>query len=133
MYNHALYFSYWFVNALVFYFAAKVFPESVVLGTWKFSSLEAAIYSSFWLTVLIWTTWDFVFSRVKKVSFNGNWISIFYFWLMNGLSVWLVARFSQYTGLGISNWLWAAILGGVAYVFQRFAWGLVTRNQLGKI
>jgi len=133
MYNHALYFSYWLVNAFVIYLAAKIFPNSVVLGTWKFSSVEAAIYSSFWLTILIWTTWDFVFSKVKKVNFNGNLLSIFYFWMMNGLSVWLVARFSQYTGLGIDSWLWAAILGGIAYIFQRFTWGLVTRNQLGKI
>ena len=133
MYNHALYFSYWLVNALVFYFSAKIFPKSIVLGTWKFSSMEAAIYSSFWLTVLIWTTWDFVFSKVRKVSFNGNLLSMFYFWLMNGLSVWLIARFSQYTGLGINNWPWAGILGGIAYIFQRFTWGLITRNQLGKI
>jgi len=130
LYNHVLYLAYWFVNFLVFYLVSRIIPSDIVLGNWKFTAIEAAIYSSFWLTVLVWTAWDFIYSR--GVKFDGGVVTLIYFWIVNTLGVWLIARFAHILGFGITGWIWAVILGAVANLSQRAAWLLVTKKELGR-
>lgn len=130
MYNHVLYLAYWFVNFLVFYLVGRILPADIVLGNWKFTALEAAIYSSFWLTVLVWTAWDFIYSR--GVKFDGGVITLVYFWIVNTLGIWLIARFANILGFGIAGWIWAVIVGALADLAQRVAWLLVTKKELGR-
>lgn len=129
MYNHVLYLTYWFINAIIFYILSSLYPSNIVLGTWKFTAVEAAIYSSFWLTVVVWTAWDFIYSRQNKIALEGGLITNLYFWAINAMGVWLVARFPGFTGLGISSWPWALVLGGVANVFQRITLGVILGRQ----
>ena len=128
MYNHIIYISYWLVNAVVFYFVYRIFPQHFVLGNWKFFPVEGAIYSSFWLTFFVWTVWDFLHARGIKASVGVA--ANFYFWLINAVGILIVARFSQFLGLSISGFIWAIICGGIANVVQRFVWGLVTRRSI---
>ena len=126
MYNHILYFAYWLVNSLVLYVFSIVYPNSVVLGNWRFSPVEASIYSGFWVTFFIWVLWDFAIA--KNVKFDSALVTFGYFGLSNFFSFWLVARFSQYAGLGIAHYGWAILVGLTAYIFQRIAW----RSIVGK-
>lgn len=127
MYNHILYLSYWFVNSLIFWIASKLFSRSITLGTWRFSSLEAAVYAGFWLTFFIWAMWDFILVRGVK-SERGVGSSL-YFWCTNTFGIWLVARFAYLTGLGISSFFWAIFLGLVTWVFQKMAWRFVVKPK----
>ena len=128
MYNHILYLSFWLVNFLVFYIFGSFFPNDVVLGIWKYTPVEAAIYSSFWLTFIVWTGWDFIYSRGLK--YQAGSIAWVYFWILNTLGIWLIARFANVLGLGISNWSWAIIIAVFAVMFQKIVWTFVTGRNL---
>jgi hypothetical protein len=125
MYNHILYLSYWLINTLLVYILYSIFPDNIVLGTWKFNSLEAAIYSSFWVTFVVWTAWDFIYSRQSKFMLEGGLITNLYFWAINTMGVWIVARFPGFTGIGISSFVWAFVIGGIFNIFQRIVLGLI--------
>lgn len=122
MYEHLLFLFYWLLNSLSIYFLATVFPESVVLGNFRLTPFEASIYSGFWLTFFVWTMWDFVL--VHKVKLEPFSIRTIFFFFVNSLGVWLTSRYSQYTGLGITNFWWAFFLGAVAYLLQSISWKL---------
>ena len=129
MYNHVLYFSYWLVSFAVFYLTHLFFPENFVLGNRKFVALEAGIYSSFWLVVFLWVIWDFLISR--GVKFEQNLASFLYFWAVNAVGIWLVAKLSQLLGLGITSFLWAVGVGFIVNLLQRLVWKFVTKRNLG--
>ncbi len=118
MYNHLLYLGYWLINITVLYAASLFLPESFIhLGSWRFSSIEAAFYSGFFLTFLIWIWWDFALAR--KFDFDKK-ITVFLFFLfVNYFSLLVVARFSYITGFEIYNYLWAFVIGLVATGMQR--------------
>jgi len=129
MYNHILYLFYWIVSFTVFYLTHWIFPEDFVLGNWKFSDLEAAIYSSFWLVVFVWVVWDFLISRGVKLKDNlGTWL---YFWAVNAVGIWLVAKLSRILGLGIRGYLWAIGVAFFVNLAQRIVWKFVTKRNLG--
>lgn len=127
MYNHLLYFAYWFFNSVVLYVFALAFPSSVVLGNWRFGPIEAAIYSGFWVTFFIWVLWDFALA--KGVKFDSGAVTFGYFWSANIFAFWLVSRFSEYAGLGITSYLWALLIGIAAYFVQRIAWRLIAGKK----
>jgi len=129
MYNHTLYLLYWLVSFCVFYLASFFFPSHFVLGNWKYTDLEAAIYSSFWLVVFVWVVWDFLLSR--GIKFKDDLVTWFYFWMVNSAGIWLVAKMAKLLGLGISSWYWAVGVGFFVNFFQRLAFKLVTRRNLG--
>lgn len=123
MYNHLLYLLYWAVNFLVILGLGQIFPADIVLGNYKFTAVEAAIYSGFWVTMLVWSIWDFVYVRGVKVDRVSG--AFLFFFLFNSLAFWLVARFSHLVGLGISGFYWALVLGFTANILQRFVWRLL--------
>lgn len=115
MYNHWLFFTYWLVNSLVIWFVGAIFPQDLVLGTWRFTAAEAAIYSGFWVTFVVWIFWDFLLARRYKFS---RLLNFFWFWLANTLGIWLMAHINHYSGLGISAYYWAIVLGLVVNLAQ---------------
>jgi hypothetical protein len=125
MYNHLLYFAYWFANALILFVFASLFPGDVVLGNWRFSAVEAAIYSGFWVTFFVWIMWDFAMAR--KLKFDVGAVTLGYFWLVNTFAFWVVARFPAYSGLGITSYFWAFAIGLGAYLVQRIAWKWIVK------
>jgi len=127
LYNHLLYLLYWVTNALVLFLASRILPEHVVLGTFRFTSVEAAIYAGFWMTFFVWSMWDYLLARGEKME--GLWRAVTYFWVVNTVGVWLTARFPYYTGLGISSYVWAMILGLVANMAQRIVWKILVTSK----
>ena len=128
MYNHILYFSYWLVNFVVILAISFLFPQDVVLGTWRFTAIEGAIYTSFWLTFWVWLVWDFLYFR--GVRFEKSFSTWVYFFAVNTVGIWIIARVSNTVGMGISWWGWALILGFFANWMQRVAFGFITKRQL---
>lgn len=129
MYNHILYLFYWIISFAIFYLTYRVFPDGFVLGNWKFTPIEAGIYSSFWLVVFVWVVWDFLISRGVDLKENlGTWL---YFWAVNAVGIWLVAKLSRILGLDIKNYLWAIGVAFVVNLAQRIVWKFVTKRNLG--
>lgn len=116
MYNHLLYFSYWFINSFFLSFFHYLLPENFALGTWKLTGLEASIYSGFWITFVIWIFWDLILAKDIKL---GGTKSFFWFWLANTIGIWITAHMGQFTGFGISSLYLAIILGLVINMCQR--------------
>jgi len=127
LYNHILYFSYWLINAVVLFVLNLIFPENVVLGNWRFSAIEAAIYASFWQTFFIWVIWDYLLARGTTLK---SGVSVwFYFLAVNTVGIWIIARLPHFLGLGIASWLWALVIGILANWLQRIAWSAITKRE----
>ncbi len=126
MYNHILYFSYWIIDSLVLLITNLLFPNLIVLGNWRFNSIESAIYSGFWVTFFIWSLWDFAIA--KKLKFDSKVVTLSYFWVVTAFSYWVVSRFSQIAGFGIKNYMLTFAIAAVALVFQRLAWRVIVKH-----
>lgn len=106
MYNHLLYFCYWFVNSFVISLLYYLNPLEYSLGNWKFTALEASIYSGFWITFVVWIFWDYLMAKDIKIEGIKNWL---WFWFANIIGIWITARMTNFTGLSIEN-LFAVII-----------------------
>lgn len=118
MYNHLLYILYWAINTLIIKLAFILFPYGVVLGTYRLNPTEAAIYSGFWVTFIIWTAWDFAIAR--QISLEKPVKSFIYFLLVNIFAIWTVARFAPLSGMGITTFWWAIAIGIVISILHKF-------------
>lgn len=127
LYNHLLYLLYWITNTLVLVAANKIAPNNLVLGNFKFSSFEAAIYAGFWMTFFLWTSWDWILARGEKIE--GFWRTLLFFWVVNSIGIWLTARFPHYTGFGIASYRWALALGAVEGIAQRLVWRVIVNPK----
>jgi len=119
MYNHLLYLLYWLINSLLFYLASFAFAGNVILGNTRFNEIESAVYAGFWVTFIIWVVWDYIYARAQKLG--DTFITSIIFWITNSVGIWLVSRFSDVLGLGISNYGWAFVVGVFANFIQRLA------------
>lgn len=129
MYNHLLFLLYWLINIIVIYTLSLIFPSSIILGNHRLIAFEASVYSGFWLTFFVWTMWDFVVFRGVKLEPAP--LGFIYFLTVNVLGIWIVSRYSQYTGIGITSYAWAIVIGLVANTFQRLVWKmLVDKNKI---
>ncbi len=118
MYNHVLYFYFWLANSLVLLIFGWFFPADIVLGNWRFGMIEAAVYTGFWVTFWVWSFWDFALGR--QIDLGRPLVNFIYFYPVNVFSFWLIARFANYSGLGISSFIMAFILGLAGYFLQQW-------------
>jgi len=124
MYNHYLYLGYWVVNSALLLIFNLLFPNNVVLGNFKFSALEGAIYAGFWMTFFIWAMWDVAIARAYKLR---NMLTTFvFFTFVNSSAIWITARLPQYFGFGISAFYWAILLGIVSNIIHRYLYKKMT-------
>lgn len=116
----------WLVNFLSIHLLGLVFPNMIVLGNSRFFPVEASIYAGFWLTFFVWTMNDYM--SVRKVEFDPPFLKFLYIFFINSLGVWIVSRFSQYVGLGITSFWWAFVLGGVTSILQLVSWNVFEKK-----
>jgi hypothetical protein len=129
MYNHYLYFAYWAVNSFIFFLAGLLIPSSeVAMGSWRFSLIEASIYSGFCLTFIIWVCWDFAMAR--HYNFKKKGFTLGFFIAANLFSLYAISTFSYVTGFRVESFLWFILLGIVFALIQRVAWRVVVGNSI---
>lgn len=119
MKNMPTYLGFWLVNTLVFYLAYLTVSGMVVLGNANLSPLASALISGLILTATIVATKPTTQLIGIKVKKEAEWLVIF--WGVNSLSIWVIARAANYTGLGIAGFWWAMILG---FVLALTPWGV---------
>jgi len=128
MYNHLLFFAYWLVNSLVLFVASIIIPNNeLVLGSWRFSSLEASFYAGFCLTFLVWVWWDFAIAR--KLNSYKKFATFSFFFLVNISSIWVLSRFSYFSGLELINFWWAIAIGIITTLLQKLVWMLIVKKS----
>lgn len=107
----------WLVNSLVIWVANALYPGNVVLGTASTSLIAAVIISGFLVTLLCKIV-KILFVKLVHLKKTSRLIMFVFYWLVNAAVIWLIARLAPFTGLGISSFYWAIVLGFVLNFFQ---------------
>lgn len=116
----SLTFIVWFIgHAVVLYLANTFFPEAVVLGTHQFSVYQSLFYSMLVFTLItvgMIPLIEYAAILQKRALSVMDWIVLYF--IINTAGIWVVARFAEMLGLGISSWLVAVALGLVLDLVQ---------------
>lgn len=97
------FFLIWLVNALVIALANVVFPNNVVLGTMSLSYYMALLLSSgvlAWVTIVLMPVFTEIEIRKQMVLTPQHWMLGYL--IINVASLWVITRFAEALGLGIS-------------------------------
>lgn len=116
------YFVLFLVNGLVVLLTNGLFPQQVVLGTQFISKGWAIIHSMGTLALLNTFAIPFVreYEKSRGKMFSSTEWMVAYF-VLNFVGVWVVARFAENLGFGISSWTVALVLAAVLDVIQGIA------------
>ncbi len=116
------YFVLFAVNSLVILLANSLMPQHVVLGTGNISKGWVLIHAVGSLALIntfaIPVVREFEKMRSKMLT-NKEWMMAYF--IINFVGVWLVARFANQLGLGISSWVVALALAVVLDFAQGMA------------
>lgn len=114
------------VNAIAIYLTPNFFPGSVVLGTSTIPPVVAVIISGVLLTLVVSLVDPLMKQAKLKVTNELLWGAIY--GIVNIIAVWVIARGAVYTGMGITSFFVAVMLGIILMLLQ---WG-VWKMMLGK-
>lgn len=123
------YFVLFAVNALVIYLANMYFPQYVVLGTFNIN-LGWSIFHSMGTLALVNV---FVIPFIREIErWKGRMLTsmewMIKYFMVNFIGVWVITRFSEQFGLGVSSWFVVFILAIVLDLVQG-----VAMMQIGKV
>jgi hypothetical protein len=110
------------VSAIVIYVANMIMPDQVVLGTMSLSPWWALMLSAGKLGLLVtvasvlFAEWD---DRRRKMMTPMQQIGAYF--VVNVAALWLISRFAEVYGLGLSSWVVVAVLAAVIDFLQGFA------------
>jgi hypothetical protein len=96
-------------------------PNYIVLGTNIITPFSASFNSMFVLTLLAVGALPLLelFQDYQKEAFGTSfWIMIYF--VINSAGFWIISRFAEFLGLGLSSWPVAVILGLVMSFVQGF-------------
>lgn len=113
------YLALFIVNVVVVYLASIIFPIYVVLGTFSITTGWSLIHSMGMLALLNVALIPFVREyehKSGKMLTNVQWMGLYF--VVNFVGVWLIARFADQVGFGISSWLVAAVLAVALNILQ---------------
>lgn len=118
------------VHAVVLLLAHYFFPTQVVLGTHSMSLYWALFHSTLIFTVI--TTFAIPFAHLyenmrKKMLVSHEWMVLYA--VLNFVALWVITRYSEQFGLGISAWWVVAILALVLDVVQGAAMMFVEKMR----
>lgn len=113
------FFATFIVSALVVYGAHLVFPTLVVLGTQSMTLHWALIHSMGALSLLLTLVMPFMteYEKLKgKVLTPMDWMTAYL--LFNVVGLWIITRYSDQFGLGVTSWLVIICLAAVLDFLQ---------------
>ena len=123
------YFVLFAVNALVIYLANIYFPQYVVLGTFNINLPWSIFHSMGTLALINILVIPFI-QEIEK--WKGRMLTpmewMIKYFVVNFVGVWVITRFSEQFGLGVSSWLVVLVLAVVLDLVQG-----VAMTQMGKV
>lgn len=109
----SLTFVVWLIaHSLIFYLANRFYPQAVVLGTHELSALQGLAYSMVVFTLITVGSIpvvEMIAGMQNRVLKAMDWMVIYF--VINTAAIWVVARFAEQLGMGISSWMVAIVLG----------------------
>lgn len=127
------FFLLWLVNALIITVANALFPNNIVLGTMSLSHFTALILSSgvlAWAATITLPLFTAIEIRQQMVLTPQHWMAGYL--VINAISLWIVSRFAEALGLGISSWVFVLGLAAVLDILQgmtMMAYGQATKRN----
>ena len=123
------------VSVAVVYVASMLFPNQVVLGTLYITPLWALIYSMTFLTLLNTFLLPVVreYEKYRGRMFQAkDWMVVYF--ATNFVGVWLITRFAEQIGVGVSSWVVVLFLAAVLDAAQGVSMMFLekVRKNLGK-
>ena len=118
------------VNSVVLYIAQMFFPKSIVLGTHALSFWWAVGMSMGKLALIGTLAIPFVHAyeiKRRKMLSSMEWMVVYF--VLNFVGLWLITRFSEQFGLGVTSWMVIAGLALVLDVVQGAAMMTVGKMQ----
>jgi hypothetical protein len=111
--------AFFLASTLLFYLVNLLFPQYLVFGTDQISSWVAMLQSSALLSLLVVGAIPIIemvgSSMGRKIS-DSDWMVIYL--LLNTIGIWLISRFAEVIGLGISSWVVALVVGFILNLAQ---------------
>lgn len=107
------------VNTGILYLAHRFFPESIVLGTHALSPVWALVHSMGALALIDTFAIPFLYEWEKmrgSLLASHEWMIAYL--VLNFGGLWLISRFSEQFGLGVSSWYVVLALAIVLDVVQ---------------
>ncbi|MGD9129139.1 MAG: hypothetical protein PVJ09_01460 [Candidatus Woesebacteria bacterium] len=99
------------VHSVIIYVASMWFKEAVILGTHVFSPIAALVNSMITFTLIVVAATpviEFISEQLKIKLTCLHWSVLHFF--INAGALWLVARFAEQLGMGISSWKVVVVL-----------------------
>lgn len=116
-------------NTLALYLANLLFPTNVVLGTFALTPFWALMLAGGKLTIislLVMLLVPYKEWKTKKDLKPTDWMKLYF--VVNTVSLYLVTRFAEIYGLGVSSWVVIVALALFMDVVQG-----ITMMQFGKV
>jgi len=107
---------FWATNSTLILAASWAYPRDFVLGSVYIPKTVAVLFSGFLLTFICKISRPAVSRFYKDLS--GRYKMFVFYFLVNTLGLWLIARIAPISGLGISAYYWAIGFGFVASLIQ---------------
>lgn len=111
---------YWFINAALLYIVRKLFPIHYTFGNSILDPYQAVFITSFAWSFVQWNVKPFF--RSLDVEFRCNSAMAVKCLFVNFSIVWMIARYSILSGIGISSSLYVFLLALLANFAQHYAW-----------
>ncbi len=106
-------------SAVTTLLANLFFPKAVVLGNHELSPFVASFYAMAIVSLIavgIMPVAEYFAKENKFKLTSTHWLVLY--WVVNATSLWLMGRFAQLVGLGLSSWMTAILLGLVIDLIQ---------------
>ncbi len=117
-----IYFLCLLVNVIVLIFANKLAPQSVVFGTSILTpswSLFLSMGALSLINLLFVPFFEQIQQELQRDLSPKEWMIGYFF--LNFTGLWIISRFAEQFGFGISGWWVGALLAFILDMFQGFA------------
>lgn len=117
--KYKIFLVYWFINAALIYLFQLIFPAQYNLGNSIIEPYQAVFITSFTWTLILWNIRPFF--KSLDIEFKCNSMMAVKCLFVNFAIVWMIARYSILSGIGISSSLYVFLLALVANFAQYWA------------
>jgi len=118
---------YWLINSLLLYLANMLMPRSVAIGNSIFFKYQAIVFSGFVWSLIIWFTP--VFAKELEIAMKDKTTMMLTYLAVNFATLWFIARFSFFTGVGLANYWIVLIIAVAANFVQYMTWKYVEEKK----
>lgn len=126
----AMFLVFLLANSAFVFIANSIFPSHVVLGNHLFSPVIALFYSMLIFTLItvgMVPVVETVSESMKHKLKDMDWMVLYF--VINAITLWMVARFALQLGFGISSWFVAVALAVVLDLIQ----GILSMMVVSKV